>query len=782
MEEKKQSVQEEQTREIFDELRGWNDDDFNEAFQELEIENCNISTEKKKLLVMLNMLDGVKQNGWFFATNQLLCELSGMKDRTLTRTKKYFKDLKIINFRRGCKEHSTDYKFNRKNIINLPKIKCGVLPNKSGDSPIVKSGISNSISDSYQVQHATFFNTIENGVPYTETYSNSNTETYSNSNTEIYSKKESYTDSNINNNINKKDNNIMNNLINILIENNKELIENINRNNKELTTSILSLKNGNETNPSIETYKKEIEEKDNRVKTLQDEINKIQDEASTLVEKKDIEIENLQEENNKLQDKVNNLQEENNKLQDKVNKLQEENNKLQERLNKVTVTANGNETNHSSSIVDKILSHSLDVVTKHPTKDKAWKQEKALQETTKQEQSPKVDTKTTVVENDSNNDEKNYVLKKLECEIIKPFKSSIINAKNYEKLMKTQEDICDVVENFYTVHKDVITISDIKPFSNELRTVFQQKEEELQQKTNINEPSSKSNGEVQVEEDNTNSLQQNPSKEETKETTAVENSSKEDEAKYNQFQSNKETTPKTENCEEKKETTAEPSTANSKNIEVSKTDTPNDKEKTQEELDKELDKTVSSMFLTDTNQAVSTKKSEEVKFPETKVIPLREGEEKRQFQELVDNTTINQMLESYSALDKVKYEEILTEIRKTVTKGNYPQRIVQAYLNAIEYKGYYCNIQNAMKPLEDTIEVTVTATSTPKRDSIEEFIKDKVDNIEKNVKECGDELPFGNKPKSNHQDVEESNCYQSEVEKIAMAATCSYDESQDALF
>ena len=39
MEEKKQSVLEEQTREIFDELRGWNDDDFNEAFQELEIEN-----------------------------------------------------------------------------------------------------------------------------------------------------------------------------------------------------------------------------------------------------------------------------------------------------------------------------------------------------------------------------------------------------------------------------------------------------------------------------------------------------------------------------------------------------------------------------------------------------------------------------------------------------------------------------------------------------------------------------------------------------------------------
>lgn len=757
MEEKKQSVQEEQTREIFDELRGWNDDDFNEAFQELEIENCNISTEKKKLLVMLNMLDGVKQNGWFFATNQLLCELSGMKDRTLTRTKKYFKDLKIINFRRGCKEHSTDYKFNRKNIINLPKIKCGVLPNKSGESPIVKSGISNSISDSYQVQHATFFNTIENGVPYTETYSNSNTETYS--------KKESYTDSNINNNINKKDNNIMDNLINILIENNKELIENINRNNKELTTSILSLKNGNETNLSIETYKKEIEEKDNLIKTLKDEINKIQDEVSTLVEKKDIEIENLKT---------------------RLNNSIEYFNKIRQYIPKELRTTNGKETNHSSStsIESKIISHSLDVVTKYPTKDKAWKQEqqeKALQEA-KQEQSPKVDTKTTVVENNFNNDEKNYVLKKLECEIIKPFKSSIINAKNYEKLMKTQEDFADVVKKYYTVHNDVITSSEMKSIINEVRTVFQQKEEELTSKVDTNESSSKSNGIVQVEEDDTKELQQNPSKEETKETTAVENSSKEDEAKYNQFQSNKETTPKTENCEEKKETTAEPSTANSKNIEVSKTDIPNYKEKTQEELDKELDKTVSSMFLTDTKQAVSTKKSEEVKFPETKVIPLREGEEKRQFQELVDNTTINQMLESYSALDKWKYEEILTEIRKAVTKGNYPQRIVQAYLNTIEHKGYYCNLQNAMKPLEDTKEVTVTATSTPKRDSLEEFIKDKVDNIEKNVKECGDELPFGNKPKSNHQDVEKSNCYQSEEENMAMAATCSYDESQDALF
>lgn len=690
MEEKKQSVQEEQTREIFDELRGWNDDDFNEAFQELEIENCNISTEKKKLLVMLNMLDGVKQKGWFFATNQLLCELSGMKDRTLTRTKKYFKDLKIINFRRGCKEHSTDYKFNRKNIINLPKIKCGVLPNKSGDSPIAKSGIGDSISDSYQVQYATFLNTIENGVPYTDTYTDSNTEKYSNS--ETYSKIESYTD----NNINKKDNNIMDNLISILIENNKELIENINRNNKELTTSILSLKdsikNGNETNLSIETYKKEIEEKNNIIKTLQDEINKIQDEVSTLVEKKDIEIENLKT---------------------RLNNSIEYFKKIRQYIPKELSTTNGKETNPSSStsIDDKILSHQLDVATQHPTKDKAWKQqqEKTLQEAAKQE-------------NNFKEGERNYILQKLD------------NLKNCW------------IEKINTVTTE--------------EQLFEYSDESLYQFSDF----SKTHNEFQKESDKA-----------FKELQPLF------EEKYNQFQSNKETTPKTEKSEEKKETTTEPSTTNSKNVEVSKTDTPNDKE-----AQEKLDETVSSFFSTDTKQTVSTKKSEEVKFPETKVIPLREGEEKRQYQELVDNATINQMLESYSALDKGKYNEILTEIRKVVTNGNYPKRIVQAYLNAIEDKGYYCNLQDAMKPLEDTNETGETP-STTKGDSFEEFKKSLEDNINKNAEEYGAELPFGNNPKSRYQDddeetVEASSSDEPTDEEIAMASSYSYDESQDELF
>ena len=443
-------------------------------------------------------------------------------------------------------------------------------------------------------------------------------------------------------------------------EDNNKLIESINRNFKELTTSILLLKDCIKN--SNETCKKEIET-----------------------------------------------------LQDKVNKLQESHNK------EVTVTTNGKETNHSSStsIEDKILSHQLDVVSDNPIKDNAWKQEqqkKALQEA-RQEQSQKIDTKTTVQENNSNEGETNYVLKKLD-NLKNGWIEKINTVTTEEQLFEYSDSSLHQFSDFAKIHVGFQRESD-KTFK-ELQPLF--------------------------------------------------------EAKYNQFQSNKETTPKTENCEEKKETTTEPNTANSKNVEVPKTDTPNDKEKTQEEIDKEFENETSSMFLTDTKQTVSTKKSEEVKFPETKVIPLREGEEKRQLQELVDNQTLNVLLEGYCATDNKKYKEILTEIRKVITKGNYPKRVVQAYLREIESKGYYCNTQDAMKPLEDTKEekeTTAETTSTPKGDSLEKF-KESLDNIEKNVEENGNQLPFGNNPKSNHQDVDESNCYQSEEEKMAMACSCSY--------
>ena len=88
-----------------------------------------------------------------------------------------------------------------------------------------------------------------------------------------------------------------------------------------------------------------------------------------------------------------------------------------------------------------------------------------------------------------------------------------------------------------------------------------------------------------------------------------------------------------------------------------------------------------------------------------------------------------------------------------------------------------------MKPIEITNDdALTTTTSTPKGDSFEEFIKDKVDNIKKNAEENGSELPFGKNPKSRYQEDDESNCYQSEEEKAAMSSSSSYDESQDEMF
>ena len=557
--------------------------------------------------------------------------------------------------------------------------------------------------------------------------------------------------------VNKKNNTLMKELIkNIIIsinhntrvnlENYTKLIESINSNFNELTSSILSLKNGKETDSSIELYKKEIEERDNII--------------------------------NKLQVEKSKLQEKNNKLQEDYSKL------IEERANSKNVNENGKSDGEvkTPSIQDKILSYSLEMATKHPTKDKSWKQEqqeKALQEA---RQTSKVDTKVTVVENNSNDGERNYVLKKLECEIIKPFKSSIVNANSYEKLMKTQEDFNKVLKKYYNTHQDVITISDIKPFSNELRTVFQQKEEELTSNVDTNEPSSNGDGIVQSEDNNTKDSEQKPSKDETVEATDVETSPKEDETDNTRFQHNDKTYADSESCQEKETATAEPNAVESKKVQVSETDTPNSEEKSKEQIVEEFEKETSTMFLIDDSKnTVQAKKVEEVQFPKTEKIVLS-SEEQKQFQELVNNQSINAVIKKYTV--ERNFEEILTEIRNAVTRCKYQEIVVQAYIDyAWNTYTFDCNVQDAMKPIEITNEDTVTTTaSTQKGDSFEEFLKDKVDNIRKNSEENGSELPFGKNPKSRYQDDDESNCYQSEEEKAAMSSSSSYDESQDEMF
>ena len=529
------------------------------------------------------------------------------------------------------------------------------------------------------------------------------------------------------------------------LENYTKLIESNNRNFKELTSSILSLKNGKETDSSIELYKKEIEERDNI-------INKLQVEKS--------------------------------KLQEKHNKLQEDYSKLvEERANSKNVNGKSDGEVNTPSIQDKILSYSLEMATKHPTKNKSWKQEqqkKALQEASKQ--TSEDNTKVTVVENNSNNGERNYVFKKLECEITKPFINSIVHANSYENLLKIRKDFKNEFNKCYTVHKDALTESDVEPLIDEFFEAYDKKLDELQQAVNNNEHSSNSNGIVQSEENNTKDSEQKTSNEETVEATYAETSHKEDETDNTRFQHNDKTYTDSESCQEKETATAEPSTVESKNVQVSKTDTPNCEEKSQEELDKEFEKETSTMFLIDDSKnTVQAKKVEEVQFPKTEKIVLS-SEEQKQFQELVNNQSINAVIKKYTV--ERNFEEILTEIRKAVTIGKYQERVVKAYIDYTWHTYTFdCNVQDAMKPIEITNDDTVTTTtSTPKGDSFEDFLKDKADNIKKNSEEYGSELPFGKNPNSRYQDDDESNCYQSEEEKAAMSSSYSYDESQDEMF
>ena len=182
----------------------------------------------------------------------------------------------------------------------------------------------------------------------------------------------------------------------------------------------------------------------------------------------------------------------------------------------------------SSNFDDRIMSYQLGLASSNPIKDRAWKRE----------QQKKVDTKTasktTVQESNSKEDERNYVLQKLD-NLKKSWIEKINTATTEEKL-------------------------------------FEYSDESLQQFSDF----AKTNIEIQKE-----------SKEVFKELQPLF------EAKYNQFQTHKETTPKADTCEEKKETTAEPSTANSKSIEVSNVDTSDNKEE-QKKLDDELGETAST--------------------------------------------------------------------------------------------------------------------------------------------------------------------------------------------
>ena len=108
---------------IFKTLRDWSESEYQEEMAFLGIDDSNMSWERKKILVILYMLSGVKdKEGWFYIDNANLSEICKVGERTITRVKRDFERLGIIKIKRGYQGSPTRYKFFEKKLNKLPKI------------------------------------------------------------------------------------------------------------------------------------------------------------------------------------------------------------------------------------------------------------------------------------------------------------------------------------------------------------------------------------------------------------------------------------------------------------------------------------------------------------------------------------------------------------------------------------------------------------------------------------------------------------------------------------
>lgn len=714
----------EEEQKLYENLRNWDDEIINQKMEDLGIPNVKLTSKRKYILGMIDTLADINTKK-FFLRNSDFMEIANISKTPFVETIKYFSKLGIIKRESGVRGKASQYKFNEKNLKKLP-MKNQTLIEKTDQTLNGVSASVSSVSSEYSLGKGSGEKqSVENRPPqsHTHTQQHPQLQLQPNSNSQQHSNSQLQEHEQIQNGL------VMNNIDNTLME---ELLNKVN----------------------------ELYEKVDSIYNLINDDRRVQSEVNRKL------VEGIK----KLHSSISSSRNSN----ETVSSITSNNKEVQASVNKeATVTTNCKERDTSSSTLDKIMSFQVKSLSEQE------QQTRKLQEASKQ--TSDANTKVTVVENNSNNGERNYVFNKLECEITKPFISSIVHANSYENLLKIRKDFKNEFNKCYSIHKDVLNKSDVDHLIDKFYEAYDKKFDELQQAVNNNEPSS--NGESKVEENNTKYSEQKPSKEETVEVTDAETSPKEDETDNTRFQHNDKTSTDSENCQEKEDSTAEPNAVESDNVQVSETDTPNCEEKSQEELDKEFEKETSTMFLIDdSKKTVQAKKVEEVKFPKTEKIVLNE-EEQKQFQELVNNQSINGLLKGYSSTDGDKYEVILTEIRNAVTIGKYQERVVKAYIDYTWHTYTFdCEVQDAMKPIKITNEDTViTTASTPKEGSIEEF-KKSLDNIENNVKECGDNLPFGKNTKSRYQEDDESNCYQSEEEKAAMSSSSSYDESQDAIF
>lgn len=736
---------------IFKTLRDWSENEYQEEMAFLGIDDSNMSWERKKILVILYMLSGVKdKEGWFYIDNANLSEICEVGERTITRVKRDFERLGIIKIKRGYQGSPTRYKFFEKKLNKLPRISkktpestLAALAGKNvipaNKNKVYKSVIDSLLSGYNEVpakvdskkNEKKFI--LEGGVQYKEKEQYKDKEGYEDKNQDIeqYKDKEEYEEGLM---IGKIDNNIIKELVEVLFdkldkisnsidnntrvqsEANTKVIESINTmvqamvNTKDETIEELkkistSIENNSRVNSNvIEEKDKIIEEKDKIIEELQ---GKLQSSSMEYLSKSNGEIQPSIDTKDETNDKVDNTPIESSTVQSESNSKVIEESDNSKDVKESSSNSNGEVQDPSSSNIDKILSHQLDVVSKDPIKDKAWERE----------QQKKVDTKTasktTVQESNSKEDERNYVLQKLD-NLKKSWIEKINTATTEEKLFEYSDESLQQFSDFAKTHIEIQKES--KEVFKELQPLF--------------------------------------------------------EAKYNQFQTDKETTPKAETCEEKKETTAEPSTANSKSIEVSNVDTSDNKEE-QKKLDDELDETA------------STKKSEEVE--------ISKDEEEKQLQELKE--TFNPLLENFKeVMTSEERERILNEIRKAYTTKGYSQKVLQPFLDfALITYNFYAEKRDVVEvPQQETpSEVSNQTVEEPKQDETVTPSEEPRDEdywnptfTDEQAQEALSRLPNANSRYGKDEDEDQGEVIDDDMpsDKEVAAVVGGYDEENDEIF
>ena len=467
---------------IFKELRDWSESEYQDEMESIGIDDSNMSWERKKILVILYMLNGIRdKEGWFYIDNANLSEICNVGERTITRVKRDFERLGIIKIKRGYQGSPTRYKFFEKKLNKLPKISkkthestLAALAGKNvipaTENEIYKSVIDSLLRSCAQVpakvdsKKIEKKNIVEGGVQYKDK--------------EQYKKQYEYQEQELEQNEYKEQDEYKKQMVElgqIFYDNNAMLIENINNISQGIVNTIIQLMT-NSKDETVEEFKKLYSSIDNITK-VQLEHNTKLDKLFELIEEKDKVIECKDKLINELQAKLQSssmdsngksngvVQEEVNtnvveELQGKIDKLQEDSNSkvIEESdsskdVNKSSSKSCGEVQDHSS-ITSQQKENEL---TPKVEDTKEFEQEPSREETKespRQEQAPKVVIKT--------------VSKTTHQETSNPKKVETSKTEEQKQLQELKETLKPLLENF----NEVGTSEEHERILNEIRKTY----------------------------------------------------------------------------------------------------------------------------------------------------------------------------------------------------------------------------------------------------------------------------------------------------------------------